>query len=523
MNRTGIILAVILLAALAIRSAGLATVPPALNSDELLKVFDGAAVYRTGMDHHGHSWPLFFKQTGEYSPPFYIYFAGLFSAQWGINGYTTRLPSAVLGILSVLLTFFYVRDLWGENAGLLAAFLVAFSPWNAHYSRMGWEAISAIPMQLVGLWLFLRWSRSLSAWNLVFSSACFALTFYTYPTARVFIPMLLLGLVGLHYRELLRHWRHTVSALIVFFLLVLPYIWALAVNYKLMQARWIFLSVFQQDNGLWLMIQHYLLHLSPMFLFVTGDANPLHMMAGGLALLVLLPFFYIGLVQLFRRWNRETGILAIWFFLFAIPSSMTYDRYDIHSMPNALRSSCGMPLLEIISIYGIIETLRWVSTEATRRWIAGAFGVALGINIIVIGYDYTFRYPIYSAPAFQYGLEEAVQFVEANKEKYDRIIVSPNARLHPVSLAVFSQRAPGPFSGADFPKYVLPFYTYIPIYRDFQFEEYHRYQNIVQWYTQAEGRNLLLVKGKEITVGTPLVQFKNPDGSVAYEVYEAVR
>jgi 4-amino-4-deoxy-L-arabinose transferase-like glycosyltransferase len=512
-------LTILLLFGFFIRAAALGHTPPALNSDELLKVFDGASVYHTGRDHHGEPYPLFFKQSGEYSPPLYIYFAGLFSAPFGISPCTTRLPSAVLGTLSILFLFLYLRELVDEKFALIASALVTVSPWHLFYSRMGWEAISLVPFLLAGLWLFTLWTKREKLRHLLLSCFCFALTIYTYPAARLFVPLLLLGLFVFHFHFIKNHLMHSLAGFILMLLIALPYLWIMQQNYAEMQARWQFVSVFNADNGWLMFIQHYLQHLSPVFLFFTGDYNPRHMMMGGVALLVLLPFFGIGFIDLVNRRDRHTAVFLLWFFIFAIPSSLTYDRYDIHSMPNALRSTCGIPVIEIISTCGILRFLEWIRIQR-KKVAAWGIAAAVFINAAIVLYDYFVFYPHYAAPDFQYGLREIVQFLQANQEQYDKIIVSPNVRLHPVALAAFSGIQPRPFTARDFPGYIIPFYNYVPVYHDFGMNEFQRYGNIARWYSLSEGRHLIVARDNEITVGEPLKQFFYPDGSISYEIYE---
>ena len=460
--KTRLLLTGIILFGFFIRSIGLEIVPPALNSDELLKAYDGASVFRTGKDHHGESWPLFFRQSGEYSPPLYIYFVGIFSASFGIDAYTVRLPSAILGTLSIILTYLFMVELYGKRAGLIAAVLVSISPWNIHYSRIGWEVISLIPLQLAGLYNFFRWIRMKKATNALFFTLFFSLTFYAYPTARAFIPLLLFGLALLYFLEFKTRKLHLAYCFIIFLVLIAPYIWSLIHHYHAMQARWMFLSVFEQENGWNLFLQHYLLHLSPMFLFFTGDPNPHHPMIGGVGLAVLFPFFLLGFVSMFQKKDRCSVFFLYWFLVFSIPSAMTFDRYDLYSMPNSLRSACGMPLIEIISTIGFLYFYECFKSNMKQKWITALFSICLIINTAVVGIHYFLRAPIDSAPAFQYGIRELVKYSEANKHKYDHIVISPNVRLHPIYLATFSGRPPSPFSGEDYPEYIIPFYHYVP-------------------------------------------------------------
>mgnify|MGYP006271911245 CR=1 FL=1 len=521
MRKPHLALLALLLLGLLLRSAGLGHSPPGLNSDELLKVFDGASVWQTGQDHHGASWPLFFRQSGEYSPPIYIYFAGLFSALFGVNPYTARVPSALLGVLSIALTYALMRRWRGETAGLIAAALVCLSPWNLHYSRVGWEAISLIPLQLGGLLAFYVWLEKGRWKHAVLSALCFAATLYAYPTARLSTPLFLLALLFLYRREIVMQWRSAVAGVGALGLLSAPLAYSLWVHSEAMQARWQFVSIFNQPNPAQLFVQHYFMHLSPGFLFVSGDANPLHNLTGGVVLAALAPFVLWGLVAIFLERRREQWLLLLWLLIFAIPASLTYDRFQPNSMPNALRSAGGMPLFELLATLGVTDLLRRIPRPAWRTAAASLIAVMVVINASWLVWDAFARYPQRSAEAWQAGLQTAVHELDSRKHDYERVVISHRVRLHPVALAVFAGREPGPFDGSSFPKYILPFPHYVPIYRDFGHEQYFFFSgqemgSIARWYHLGPSGTLLLAKADEVDGVEPLRVIEDGFGSPAY-------
>jgi 4-amino-4-deoxy-L-arabinose transferase-like glycosyltransferase len=506
-----------------LRVAGLGTAPPALISDEILMGYDGACVYRTGMDHHGQSWPVFFKQSGEYRPPVYVYFSGLFSAPFGVNTYTVRLPSAVLGIMTIIMAFYFGREFQNERFGLLLAALVAFSPWNLHYSRVGWEMILLVFFQLTALTFFFRWRKNSSVVAILAATFCFGITIYTYPTAKLFTPMLLFFLCILYWKELQNHRKQFGYCIVLFLGLMIPYLVVLVSTKAALEARWAFLSVFQYSDWVSKLIRHYFLHLSPVFLFIKGGANPLHAMPGGVALLVLLPFFYVGLWRILYLREKKYLFVLLWFLTFAIPSSMTHDLFDSDCMPNALRSVAGMPVIEIISGIGLLYMTQIVQEQNKHSLLAGILSVALALNLAVVGYIYVMRDTVNHAMDWQYGIEDLVEYTERVKDEYDTIVVSHSIRLHPIAVAIYSGRDIKPFTGSDFPKYVLPFFHYVPMYQDFRHRDYVKYGTIAKWYNLAPGKNLLVAKPGEISFGNPITQFFYPDGSVAFECYAMQR
>src|SRR5262245_34432324 len=94
------ILAVIALAA-ALRLIWLDCVPPPLNQDEAVHAFEAACLRVNGTDHFEARFPVFFRCYGRgdhHSAPFICLLVPL-QALFGMNVWTTRLPSALMGTL----------------------------------------------------------------------------------------------------------------------------------------------------------------------------------------------------------------------------------------------------------------------------------------------------------------------------------------------------------------------------------------------------------------------------------------
>jgi 4-amino-4-deoxy-L-arabinose transferase-like glycosyltransferase len=85
--------------------------------------------------HNSGNWILPLRNGAEIpaKPPFYHWLgAGVSAIVGGVDELTTRLPSAVLGTLGVLLTYAAGVVLWGRGAGLIAALVLSTSfEWRA--------------------------------------------------------------------------------------------------------------------------------------------------------------------------------------------------------------------------------------------------------------------------------------------------------------------------------------------------------------------------------------------------------
>ncbi|MDD5557596.1 MAG: glycosyltransferase family 39 protein, partial [bacterium] len=136
------ILILVLLLAAALRLAGLRDFPQGFFCDEASIGYNAWTVSRTGRDEHGERFPLFFRAFGEYKNPVYIYCAVPAVALLGLDEFSTRLPAALFGILTVWFTFLLFRELFTPREGVLAALMLAVSAWHIHFSRIAFELIS---------------------------------------------------------------------------------------------------------------------------------------------------------------------------------------------------------------------------------------------------------------------------------------------------------------------------------------------------------------------------------------------
>jgi len=113
----------------------------------------------------------------------------------GANAEAIRLPSVLLGTLSVLLTFWLVTRLSGPRLGFATAALVAAYHFHIHFSRLAINNI-ADPV-FTGLALLFLYRaldrRGLLDWAMV--GAVSALSFYFYAGAR-FTPVLIIAVLG---------------------------------------------------------------------------------------------------------------------------------------------------------------------------------------------------------------------------------------------------------------------------------------------------------------------------------------
>lgn len=146
-------LAGVLAVAAFLRLWHLGSVPPSLTPDEAALGYNAYSILHTARDEYGKFLPVIFKSFGDYKPGLYVYLTAPSVAALGLNEFSTRLPSALAGILSVYLIYFVIRELF-PSLEIVAAFVAATNPYLIYFSRGAWEANVSLTLTLAGIYFF---------------------------------------------------------------------------------------------------------------------------------------------------------------------------------------------------------------------------------------------------------------------------------------------------------------------------------------------------------------------------------
>src|SRR4030042_4619804 len=120
----------IFLLAIFLRLYQINTLPPGLHGDEAQSGIEALKILQ-GAPYTPYSSEVYGQTT------FYFYLvAGVFKI-FGPSPTTIRLTSALLGILTIPLFYFFVRYFLGKEVALFSTFFLAISRWHIHLSRLG--------------------------------------------------------------------------------------------------------------------------------------------------------------------------------------------------------------------------------------------------------------------------------------------------------------------------------------------------------------------------------------------------
>lgn len=404
LNSNFYLVLIIILAAI-LRICWLGEAPNTFSTDEASDGYDAYSILLTNRDRYGEYFPIILRAFNDARESLYVFLLVPLIKFFGLNEFITRLPAAVSGVLIVPVVYFLAKELFTkQKIALFAAFLTAINPWGIYYSRLAFRA-NLLPLFFcLGLLFFLRSWRKPN--NLIFSSLFFGLSLHTYSAARAFVPLFLLGLVAICYRQLIKHPVITAIAVAIFF----------AIFFFLLQF-WISpkgmgrLEETGFESNIFLLPLYYLSYLEPVFLFFYGDFNVRRSVTtfgiGELYFWESLTVF-AGVITLWKEKTIVSKILFLWLFLYPIPAALIEPQH-------AIRSIVGMPLFALISSYGLwLLYERWSNNHQYIKKKILLFAIALGFCYHLYAYYNYSQNKISNTGIghWQYGIGEALTYAE---------------------------------------------------------------------------------------------------------------
>ncbi|MBI2028388.1 MAG: glycosyltransferase family 39 protein [Candidatus Levybacteria bacterium] len=439
-------LVVIVLLAFFLRFYKLGQNPPSLTWDEAAWGYNAYSLGIDGRDEFGRFLPLnYLESFGDFKPPVYAYLDIVPIKLFGLNEFAVRFPSAFFGVLTVLIAYFLTKRIfWNSKSkdeyALFSSLFLAISPWHIMLSRGAFEANVATFFLVGGIWLFVAAMQE-RKWYIVISSIFFTLSIYTFNTARIVAPILVLLLAILFRRRLMENKKETLVAIIVGILLLLPTLGFLFSSQASLRFKEVNIfsdidivkrvnqEIENDKNVSWPIIhnrriayaveylRHYFDNLSPSFLFIKGDGNPKFSTQDiGQLYLWDLPLIVIGALFLFKRKEGFWWIIPIWLLIGIIPAATARET------PHALRIETTLPTFQIMTAYGLVLLINYINKY--KRLIIGCLWILLFLNIVYFLHGYIGHYPREFSGEWQYGYKQSIEYVESVQDNYDQIRIT---------------------------------------------------------------------------------------------------
>lgn len=367
------------------------TLPFPPNGDELAFGYYGWSLLHFGTDEFGSFLPMNFPSIGDYKYPGLAYLNILPAAIFGLSEITARFWSVVSGIILIPLIYLLTKELF-ENSSLaiIAAYIMALSPWSLVLSRLGYENHPALTLSVAGFVCLLKLRKSQKKTKLLFlitTIILLVLSTFTYAAERMFIPLMLIALIVLSF---LKNSRLAIIRKYIYILLI---ILGLTIMLSLIpwQNRgraeaviWKGVSITQMDRlhqlyiqagtspikiPVWLthvfhnkirvsledFLYRYLNYFSPKFLFFEGEAAIERIPDTGMLPILFIIFLPFGLLTFLSFKNHSSLFVLAWLLFAPLPSALTFGE------PHINRASLMIPPLTIITAFGFWQLLNFFS------------------------------------------------------------------------------------------------------------------------------------------------------------------
>jgi hypothetical protein len=188
-----------------------------------------------------------------------------------------------------------------------------------------------------------------------------------------------------------------------------------------------------------LIARGYLVHFSPDFFFFDLGQQHHHAPRMGIVYLwMIVPLLFGVHSLLVLQKNKEKWIILAWVLATPIAASVTFQ------IPHALRVAEMIVPISMIIGYGLY--VLFVRLYTIQRY--GAYVVAL-ITVLVAGFfifEYTHQYfihlPEQRARDWVYGRRDMVEYVDEEKDSYDRVVVSTNLEWSYIYFLFYTQYDP---------------------------------------------------------------------------------
>ncbi|MCX6763768.1 MAG: glycosyltransferase family 39 protein [Candidatus Moranbacteria bacterium] len=355
-----LVLAIVALAFF-VRSYQIEKIPAGVYPDEAVNGIDALTAIDTG--HYQWFYTNNFGREG--------LFMNLISLSIRVFGHTAlglKAWSILFGTLTVLGMYFLGKELFkSSRAGLIAAYLQAFSFWAINFSRISFRAIM-LPFILVFTFYFvLRGLRTKSYWSFALAGLFFGIGFHTYIAYRVsplILVILLVFLIISKQNFIREYWKQLVLFTFVTLAVAFPLLFDFYKHPEYFETRANAISVLSPEVNHGNLIGTFLksLGLSLVKYNFWGDQNwrhnyppyPVLDPVSGILFLIGIIYAFIKFFHLLglRFWKKIRDdklvvltLLLSWFFVMLIPEFLTAE-----GLPHALRSIGTMPVVFLFAV-----------------------------------------------------------------------------------------------------------------------------------------------------------------------------
>lgn len=373
------LLALILVAAVAVRFYDLGAYPNGCQSDECNNGLD-ALKWLSGLPYRPYA------ETNEGQATLFTYFIALFIKLFGQSVTTMRAVSALAGSLTVLAFYFLARELYGQRLALLTAALLAADRWHLTFSRIVYELILmplVLSLQILFLVKALKTGRR-RWWGLAGLMLALGMNTYTaYRLVPIFTGLYFLYWLIAHRQRI----RRDLEGMIVFAAGAVVGVAPLGVyiirNWNVFLSRINHISVFRDVEAVGSYAPLWSNLFKTLYMFNwQGDVAALNNLPGApLLQAIVAVLFVLGMALAIRWfWREQPFLYLVWFGAIVSVAVLSVA----HEAPTARRPIGLVPVIYLL-VAAVFQQIGWAWEKAwgAKRWRPLAVGLA-GLVIFVM-------------------------------------------------------------------------------------------------------------------------------------------
>lgn len=437
----------IIVLAFFIRFYNVTITPPGLTWDEAALGYNAYSIQQTGRDEYGTFLPLNLKSFGDYKPALYAYLIIPFLSIFGLTELSVRLPSVLAGVGFVILIYFLIKELFNNKSlGLISSLVAAISPLSIQFSRVAYESNLALFANLLATLLFIKGLKK--TYFLPLSMMFFGLSLFIYQSSRLFVPLLVIGLMTIYWKQLkIDRWAIGGVVLALFFVATVGFLLLGADQSKRLQTMNFFAYTRAEDSvtqiatedkttvqninfqilhGEWFayvrgLVERYVVYFSPKMLFVDGDYDPRHRVPDfGILYFTSALFIPLGLLYLLRKNNQGSRLILFWLILAPLPAVLSRD---LTNMIRALNFIVPLIILDAAGMYFALSEVLKINRRLFYITILVISGAVL-FNFLIFTDQYFVHMPKKYSKAWLYGYKQIVDMIPQNTSSYNKVVMS---------------------------------------------------------------------------------------------------
>lgn len=464
-----VVFILILLLASLLRLWSLGSVPAGFHGDESEYGYNAYSIYLTGKDANGHAFPVILESWGDYKPALYAYLTIPWIALLDLTPLSVRITAAIFGILTVAMLYFVTNKLLGnQKIALIAAFLLAVSPWHLMLSRTTSEVVVSVFFLLCLIYTALKLQEKFQLrWLLLaFGSGLFAAGSYT--ASRFFVVLLTLLLILFWTKRKNKKIRlpSPLGFLLIAFIAVGSVLSMIDTTSRFQQinifshpeTKLILEEQIREDQGqsplltrgfhnkainyARTLLGNYGEYFTLDYLFLHGgEPQRLTIPNTGLLYLWQLPFLLIGLYILIRQRRRMGLFIIAWWLVLLLPAASTFEE-----IPNVYRTLIVLPPLLMIMAVGIFTLFSYKTIKRSLR-------IGLLVCLILIGlwefayfqHQYYVHQELHQPWHREYAYKPLMETLKELSPHYKKIVVTKTQQGASIAILFWSKYDPATY------------------------------------------------------------------------------